>query len=207
MSPPHLRPSSEAKRAAIIAAAARAFLRYGYEGASIEAIAEDAGVSKVTVYSHFGDKRTLFAASVESECGDMQRHLAFEGQLEGSLRDLLFNVGTTFMAFLSRPEIVRFDRRVAAETELHPEVGQSFLDSGPRRMLMALTAIIANAVAREEIKVPDPQLAAEQFASMCKGFGDLERRFGGGSEPQRDRERIAGAVEVFMRAYAPSRHT
>ena len=197
-----LRPSSEAKRAAIIAAAAQAFFRHGYEAASIEAIAEDAGVSKVTVYNHFGDKRALFAASVETECGAMQQHLAFDGQLDGSLHDLLLAVGTTFVTFLSRPEIVRFDRRVAAETELHPEVGQSFLDSGPRRMLVALAAIIAHAAERGEVAVDDPHLAAEQFASMCKGFGDLERRFGGGSDPTRDRERIAGAVAVFLRAYA-----
>ena len=37
---------------------------------------------------------------------------------------------------------------------------------------------------------------------MCKGMGDLERRFGAPADPQRNRERIAGAVEVFCRAYA-----
>ena len=49
----------------------------------------------------------------------------------------------------------------------------------------------------------DPMLAAEQFASMCKGFGDLERRFGAGSDRERDKARIAGAVDAFLRAYAP----
>jgi len=37
---------------------------------------------------------------------------------------------------------------------------------------------------------------------MCKGMGDLERRFGAPVDDARNRERIAGAVEVFCRAYA-----
>ena len=55
--------------------------------------------------------------------------------------------------------------------------------------------------AKGELVVDDPMLAAEQFASMCKGFGDLERRYEAGSDPARDRARIEGAVEVFLRAY------
>jgi TetR/AcrR family transcriptional repressor of mexJK operon len=44
-------------------------------------------------------------------------------------------------------------------------------------------------------------LAAEQFVSMCKGMGDLERRFGViVLDDDRDR-RIAGAVALFLAAY------
>ena len=53
-----------------------------------------------------------------------------------------------------------------------------------------------------DISVDDPELAAEQFAAMCKGMGDLERRFGMARDEQRDTERIDGAVDVFCRAYA-----
>ena len=44
-------------------------------------------------------------------------------------------------------------------------------------------------------------LAAEQFVSMCKGFGDLERRFEARTDPDREEARVQGAVEVFLRAY------
>ncbi len=57
-----------AKREGIILAAKKAFFDHGYAGASIEAIAGEAGVSKVTIYNHFGDKRALFTAAVEHEC-------------------------------------------------------------------------------------------------------------------------------------------
>lgn len=201
--PARLRPSSEAKRAAIVEAAAQAFFRSGYEAASIEAIAEEAGVSKVTIYNHFGDKRALFAAAVETQCERLRDVLQSVPSGSGSIRDRLLAVGQTFVAFLARPEMIQFDRRVAAETEHAPEIGTSFLDAGPRRMHAGLTAMIEAAVAEGELAVEDPMLAAEQFASMCKGFGDLERRFEAGSDPARDRARIEGAVEVFLRAYAP----
>lgn len=56
-----------AKREAILHAAVAVFLREGYARASVEAIADRAGVSKQTVYNHFGDKERLFLAAVEGE--------------------------------------------------------------------------------------------------------------------------------------------
>ena len=56
--------------------------------------------------------------------------------------------------------------------------------------------------ARGEVAIADPELAAEQFAAMCKGMGDIELRFGKPLDERRTRERIEGAVEVFYRAYA-----
>ncbi|MBB5936912.1 TetR/AcrR family transcriptional regulator [Streptomyces zagrosensis] len=56
-----------AKREAILRAAVEVFLREGYARASVDAIAEEAGVAKQTVYNHFGDKERLFLAAVEGE--------------------------------------------------------------------------------------------------------------------------------------------
>src|SRR5690606_22208157 len=53
------RPKDLAKRAAILQAAERMFLQHGFEGVSMDQIAAAAGVSKLTVYSHFGDKDAL----------------------------------------------------------------------------------------------------------------------------------------------------
>ncbi len=175
----------------------------GYEATSIEAIAGDAGVSKVTIYKYFGDKRTLFAATVEAQCERLGEALSIDLVSEGNIRQRLLDVGLTFVDFLSESQIIQFDRRIAAETEHIPEIGTSFLDAGPRRMHVALAGMIAHAASKGELNIDDPMLAAEQFASMCKGFGDLERRFGAQSDPGRDNARIKGAVETFLRAYSP----
>jgi TetR/AcrR family transcriptional repressor of mexJK operon len=195
------RPVDPAKHGAIIAAATDSFFEHGYAASTIEGIAARAGVSKVTVYNHFGDKRALLAAAVGRECERMRGHFAIEADSGGGLRERLRTIGTAMVAFLSRPEMTQFERRIAAETEHEPEIGIAFLDNGPRRMKAAFAILLTHARDSGEPDLPDPELAAEQFASLCKGMGDLERRFGAPPDPARDAARIEGAVEVFLRAY------
>ncbi|MBX7539694.1 TetR/AcrR family transcriptional regulator [Qipengyuania sphaerica] len=196
------RPADTAKREAILEAATRAFFGSGFAASSIEQIAADAGVSKVTVYSHFGDKRGLFAAAVEGECERLRDQFQVTPDLRGTLRQRLTAIGETMVGFLSRPEMVQFERRIAAETEHEPDIGAAFLESGPHRMKAAFKGLMQAMVDAGEVRIDDVDLAVEQFASMCKGMGDLERRFGHPGDPERDRQRIDGAVEVFCRAYA-----
>ena len=196
------RPADAIKRQAIVAAATAAFFDKGFAASSIEQIAADAGVSKVTVYNHFGDKRGLFVAAVETQCETMRGHFSIGEIPKGSLRERLTAIGEAMVAFLSRPEMVQFERRIAAETEHEPEIGAAFLAAGPHRMRSAFAGLMAAMVEKGELKMDDPDLAAEQFASMCKGMGDLERRFGMPLDEARNRRRIEGAVEVFCRAYA-----
>ena len=190
------------KREAIVAAATRAFFDRGFAAASIEQVAADAGVSKVTVYNHFGDKRGLFVAAVEAQCEMMRHHFSIGEIPAGTLRERLTAIGEAMVAFLSRDEMVQFERRIAAETESEPGIGEAFLAAGPHRMKSAFSKFLAALHQAGELRVDDPDLAAEQFASMAKGMGDLERRFGQSSDPARNRERIEGAVDVFCRAYA-----
>ncbi len=196
------RPTDAAKREAIVEAASRAFFDVGYAASSIEQIAAAAGVSKVTIYNRFGDKRSLFAAAVEAECEKMRGNFQVPAMPDASLRERLTAIGEAMSAFLSRPEMVQFERRIAAETEHDPTIGMAFLTAGPHRMKQAFTALLTALHEAGEIVVPDPELAAEQFAAMCKGMGDLDRRFGAAKDDARDRERVKGAVDVFCRAYA-----
>ena len=53
----------------IIGAAEAAFLKHGYLGTSMDAVAELAGVSKQTVYSNFGSKEALFLRVVHEMTG------------------------------------------------------------------------------------------------------------------------------------------
>jgi len=197
------RPSDAAKRAAIVDAAARSFFEHGFAATSIEQVAADAGVSKVTIYNHFRDKRTLFIAAVERECARMKGHFSIEDAPGGAIRDRLRAIGEAMVAFLSRPEMIRFEHRIAAETESDPEIGLAFLEAGPRRMKRAFGEFLEHAARGGELDIANPAIAAEQFVSMCKGMGDLERRFGAHPSPPAIQKRIDSAVDVFLAAYAP----
>src|SRR5580693_3862175 len=55
----------ERNREAVLEAARRVFIERGYAGASLEAIADEAGFSKGVVYSQFGSKPDLFMVLLE----------------------------------------------------------------------------------------------------------------------------------------------
>jgi|SRR6185503_9290737 len=59
------REQAEQTRSRALEAAARLFQERGYEGTSIAAIAEEAGISPETVYAGFGTKRALLGELVE----------------------------------------------------------------------------------------------------------------------------------------------
>ena len=198
------RPTDDAKRAAIVEAAAQMFFNLGFAATAIEQVAAKAGVSKVTVYNHFGDKRGLFAAAVECECEKMRGHFSIDSSDTEDLHVLFRRIGEGMIAFLSRPEMIQFERRIAAETVHDPELGIAFLDAGPRRMKRAFSALLDSLVAAGRLDIEDTMVAAEQFASMAKGFGDLERRFGAAIDGDLNRRRLESAVEVFLAAYRRS---
>jgi AcrR family transcriptional regulator len=63
-------------RAELLATAAKVFARRGYNGASVEEIAEEAGYSHGAVYSNFDGKADLFLAVFEDYMAERARELA-----------------------------------------------------------------------------------------------------------------------------------
>ena len=57
--------SREDRRQSILEAAARAFARTGYAATSMEAVAAEAGVTKLIVYRHFEGKSELYRRTLE----------------------------------------------------------------------------------------------------------------------------------------------
>src|SRR6188508_2800650 len=86
------RPKDMEKHAAILDAAMRLFPARGYDGVSVDAIAQAAGVSKLTVYSHFADKEALFRAAVFECCAQLLPHRLFEPEPGLGVHDALLRI-------------------------------------------------------------------------------------------------------------------
>ncbi len=65
------------------------FAERGYEAASLEEIAERAGISRPILYSHFGDKRGLFEVVVNEQIEKVARVVTEALALPGEPRDLV----------------------------------------------------------------------------------------------------------------------
>jgi AcrR family transcriptional regulator len=53
----------------VIEAAGQLFIEYGYAGATIDAIAQEAGVAPETIFATFGSKRAILAAVIDAAVG------------------------------------------------------------------------------------------------------------------------------------------
>jgi AcrR family transcriptional regulator len=67
-------------KARIVEAARELFLRHGYRGTTVRAVAAKAGVDSALISYHFGSKQGLFSESIRVQC---TRSLALTKALEG----------------------------------------------------------------------------------------------------------------------------
>src|ERR687893_1318670 len=74
--PQRKRLSAEDRRAAILDAALETFARRGYNGASIDEIAQAAGISKALIYEHFPSKKDLHVSLLERHTQEIFVRLA-----------------------------------------------------------------------------------------------------------------------------------
>ena len=183
------------------------FLRDGYEGASVDDIAAEAGVSKATLYSYFPDKRVLFVEVAKAEC----RRQADEAEVLVTLTappDCVLPVAARRIIDFMLSDIGRAANRICiAESERFPELGRAFYASGPALVRDRLASYLNGAVARGELVIDDVFLAADQFAELCKADIFPSLIFGIKTDfTPAERDRVArGAVEMFLARYAAKR--
>ncbi len=189
----------------VLDAAATVFLEQGFGAASMDAVAQAAGVSKATVYAHFAGKDALFAAIVERACLRYAEILGSPDMGEADVAAVLRSVGSNFLGLLLRPQTLAIFRVVVAETPRFPSLGRVFFESGPRRVLERVEGFIRAAAERGQLRVTDPHRAAEHFLGLLKGELHMKMVLGLTEEvsPREFDATVDAAVSTFLRAYAP----
>lgn len=187
----------------VLEGAREVFMADGFEGASVDDIARAAGVSKATLYSYFPDKRLLFTEVLRNEC-QRQECGADDLILQScSVREVLETAAERFLDVLLSDFSRRMFRICVAEADRFPELGQMFYQSGPMMVRERLTGYFREAAARGDLRIEDFDLAADQFAELCKA--DLLTRLVfnvSDSFSAAERQRIVqGAVETFLARY------
>ena len=197
------RPKDRTKHAAIVAAARRLFALQAYEGVTMDAVATAAGVSKMTVYSHFGDKETLFERIVLDASDQMLA--AFADASHGQdLRARLNAFGRGLLTVILR-EVCTTEHSLPATLRANRPLAERFYAAGPGRARAALAAELAAAATRGELVIEDAAQAADDLISLWEGSLPARLMFGL-AEPASAEEIVRRAqhgTEVFLRAYAP----
>lgn len=197
------RPKDLEKRAAILAAAARLFVARGFDGTSMDAVAQSAKVSKLTVYSHFGDKDSLFQAAVRARCEQQMPDTLFAVAPGTPIEDALHGIARAFHELAHSSEAIALHRMMIANALQSTHLAELFYAAGPRRTLDALEGFLHQAVRSGQMQIADVPLAAEQFFLLCKGLAHMRRLVGCSAKlGRKERDRLlAGAVSLFLRGY------
>ncbi len=162
------------KHHAITQAASDMFLAEGFDRVTLDQIAQRAGVSKQTIYSHFADKEALFKAI----CSELTERLTIplrKSAAEGDLRSTLTRLGDDALAMMLHPASLDLHRLVISAAVRFPELGHVAYEAGAMRMINDLSTLL---VQRSRIgdgiaKPVDDERArilAEQFIGMLRGF-------------------------------------
>lgn len=210
-----LRPSSLRKRQAILGAAEQVFLRDGYRGASMDDLAAMSGVSKQTVYAHFGSKESLFVALVATMTkavgGGLRPELTDPTSIE-ELRGILEEQAYRQLAAVMDPRILRLRRLVIAEAMRFPELGRVLWENGPQGAVVRLGAYFRRLDDQGWLRIEDPEDTATFYNWLVMGHSVNEAMLLGDDtrpdEAER-RRRCAEAVRIFLAAFvaAPSQGT
>jgi len=170
----------------------------------MDQIASEAGVSKLTVYSHFGDKESLFAEAVRAHCEVGMPASLFKADPTIPLRERLTSIGKAFFAMVMTPEAIAGHRILCSPQVATSAMPEVFWKAGPQRVQQAFTELLERRIAAGELDIDDIERAAAQFFTLLKGDQHAKAVFGYCCRRHQDTpdEHVDAVVELFLRAYA-----
>lgn len=191
------------KAAEILSAAAELFFEKGFDATTIDDVAARAGVSKPTVYRHFDDKQTLYAAFIRRQC-DLHTCQIFAVDLaDDDIRAALTHIAAQYVALLFAPASIAIFRVSIAQAQRFPDLGRAFYEAGPATGARRLGQVLAAAVARGQLTIPDIDAAAFEFLELCKADQFYKVQFGllPGVDAATREAIVVRTVGTFLRAY------
>jgi TetR/AcrR family transcriptional repressor of mexJK operon len=199
------RPRDPERLQRILEAAQRHFNQHGLERASVDAIAADAGVAKMTVYNNFGSKEGLFQAAVRDRTAAVVAGVPGAGELDPDQPEkALLAIGARFLALARGDDARGALRSVYGVAGAQPEVCRAFYKEGPEQVISELAAYLRRAHLAGTLNVRKPLQAADLFLSMFLGSGHFRGLLKlEVPDARENRALLREVVRVFMAAYGP----
>ena len=201
---------SERKRDEIQRAALALFTQYGYERTSVDAIAAEAGVSKRTVYNHFGDKENLFLSVtqqmflwmiglVDELVGRHLDDLRDPSALEPTLVETLLDMSRTVTQLPERAALIRL---LITEARRFPVLTEPWRRRGT--VTDAIAGRLSRLADRGLLVFDDPVQATQHLTALTLNQLNTRSLFGTFEISDAETEQvIRGGVHVFLLAYGP----
>lgn len=197
------RSPDQAKRAAMLKAATKLFLENGYSATSMDAVADEAGVTKQTVYTHFHDKEVLFTTMLTELCSSYVPIKYIPKGPKKSFEAKLYDIGLGYINLVSGKQGLSATRLIMAEAPKRPKLAEMFYNSSTERMTLWLTDFLEQQNKAGITHIPNCKSAASYFFSLLKGRYHLRMSLCI-KPPPTEAEKIAHLkenVKIFMHLY------
>ena len=185
------RTKSEEKRVAILQGAMTQFLEHGYAATSMDKVAKSAGVSKATVYSHFGDKESLFTVLIQDlvrEKFQTVMDLDTPQTLEQDPKIVLSTMATKMLADArSDRSFQNFLRIIIGESGRFPELAKAYVNSVVKPAMGVMTKYLESHPALE---LEDPEATVRVIAGTIAYFVMLQEMLYGKEIVPMDSDRV-----------------
>jgi TetR/AcrR family transcriptional regulator, mexJK operon transcriptional repressor len=198
------REEAEARDVRLLEVATHLFMERGFDGTSIDAVAEAAGISKPTVYARYHDKRDLFAAVLRRRVRDWLAPLSAAAEAQAtdakpkSIKATLHELSRYMVAYTLAPEHSAVQRILSAQAVHFPELAKLANEEGWLRAVRGVSSILRQSAARGQIKVDDPELAADVFLNIVVGHAKRLTLYGIATDPKTEERYRKAAVDLFL---------
>ena len=172
------------------------FMRFGYDGTSIEAVAEAAGMSKRTVYARYADKHALFSAVIRQLVERWLVPIARFRCGKRSLRASLVEVGGHLLECALTPAAVGVRRVIIGEAGREPGFARMAHVEGWQPAVRAIAEILARH--RRELRLADLERAAAQFMSLVVDNSLRQATLGAKCDKRAIAACVRAAVDLFL---------
>lgn len=153
----------------IMETAADIFLAQGYAATSMDAIANKAGISKITIYKHFEDKSALFSQMMTYHCRSLYQDTPIiHFSLNLPPEKILTQFSKKVIELLLQPRSISLVRVVIAESEKFPEIVSAVWEEGRMPLQDIFSAYLDQEVAHRRMEIPNLSIATKQFFGMIK---------------------------------------
>ena len=195
------RKDSEALHEHLLSVATQHFLEYGFQGSSIERIAKEAQVSKLTIYRQYQNKTNLFIAVIQAGVDQYSLTVTDWIKTQAINETMLFDLGIYLAQQWLSVTNIRLSRIIIAEVQRIEELSD-MIHELMQRSRRPIEEFLEKLNQLPEYHIPNIHIAAIQFIQLCvSGHYFLLRDESHLPNATQLEENIKATVHLFLNGY------
>ncbi|OTG68913.1 TetR family transcriptional regulator [Acinetobacter sp. ANC 4169] len=197
------RPKDLEKRQRILNAARSLFLKHGYHGSSMNQIAQEAGVTKLTVYNHFQDKANLFVCAIAATCEELIDARPFNLHADSDFHQEFVHACELALNIINLPEAIKLELLLLELAVEQNQLAHMFFNESHLRMNAMWENFFQQAIELGFIQTEALTTLNQLIVSLLFGMRHHEVLLGMRTvpTPEERQQIIQYSIDIFMLKY------